>query len=121
VESDLKMSRIYADSLALRDHQVATATNAQDAILAADAVRPDVVVLELQLTAHSGIEFLYEFRSYVDWIDVPVIIVSSVPPAEFNASRKLLHDRLGVVAYHYKPQTSLQVLAHAVENAVAVV
>lgn len=119
IEPDLKLARIYANALKLRQHQVAVAHTAQDAIVEADEAKPAVVILELQLTAHSGIEFLYEFRSYSDWAKVPVIILSNVPPAEFEASRKLLHDRLGVVAYHYKPQTSLQTLLHAIDNTVA--
>jgi DNA-binding response OmpR family regulator len=119
VEPDHKLAQIYAGALLSRRHRVAVAATAQDAVMEADGNKPDVVLLELQLTAHSGIEFLYEFRSYVDWTNVPVIIMSNVPPSEFDASRKLLRDRLGVVAYYYKPQTSLQVLLHAVENAVA--
>ena len=121
VEPDRKLGQIYANVLRSRKHRVALTMTAQDAVLAADANKPDVVLLELQLTAHSGIEFLYELRSYTDWTAIPVIILSSVPPAEFEASRKLLANRLGVVAYHYKPQTSLQTILHAVENAVAVV
>jgi DNA-binding response OmpR family regulator len=120
IEPDLKLARIYANALKLRHHEVAVAHNAQDAIVEADESKPSVVILEVQLAAHSGLEFLYEFRSYSDWTNIPVIIMSSVPPAEFESSRKLLHDRLGVVAYHYKPQTSLQTMLHAVDNAVAV-
>jgi DNA-binding response OmpR family regulator len=120
VEPDRKLGQIYANVLRSRKHKVSMALTAQDAILAADANKPDVVLLELQLTAHSGIEFLYEFRSYTDWINIPVIILSNVPPAEFKGSHKLLGSRLGVVAYHYKSQTSLQTILHAVENAIAV-
>jgi len=118
VEPDHKLARVYANALKLRNHQVALAHTAQDAIVEADEVKPTVVILELQLTAHSGIEFLYEFRSYSDWVKIPVIILSNVPPAEFDASQKLLNERLGVVVYLYKPQTSLQTLLHAVDNAV---
>lgn len=120
VEPDRKLGQIYANVLHSRQHTAALALTGQEAVLAADASKPDVVLLELQLTAHSGIEFLYEFRSYTDWLEVPVIILSNVPPAEFKGSRKLLGSRLGVVAYLYKPQTSLQTMLHAVENAVAV-
>lgn len=120
VEPDRKLAQIYANVLRSRKHRVALALTAQQAVLEADADKPDVVLLELQLTSHSGIEFLYEFRSYADWIQVPVIILSNVPPVEFKDSHRLLGDRLGVVAYHYKPQTSLQTILHAVENAIAV-
>lgn len=119
VEPDSKLGRIYMSVLRSRQHTVVLATTAQGAIREADIAKPDVVLLELQLVAHSGIEFLYEFRSYTDWTTVPVIILSNVPPSAFEGSRKLLSERLGVIAYHYKPQASLQTILHAVENATA--
>jgi len=96
-------------------HGVSHVTTAQRGILAADAVTPDVVVVELQLVGHSGIEFLYEFRSYVDWRHVPVIILSHVSPQEFRVNETLL-KRLGVAAYHYKPRTSLKTLLASVAD-----
>ena len=118
LEPNVQMGRIYAAGLQAGGHQVAVATTAQDAICEADEQRPDVVILEIQLTKHSGIEFLYEFRSYADWQQVPALVVSQVPPGEFKASRDLLSRRLGVKAYHYKPQTSLRTLLQAVDMVV---
>jgi DNA-binding response OmpR family regulator len=114
IEPDARLGNTYASGLRMQQHAVVLCNTAQDAICEADQQRPDVVVLELQLTRHSGIEFLYEFRSYPDWQDIPVIILSHVPPNEFAQSRDLLHRRLGVRAYHYKPQTNLRTLLQAV-------
>ncbi len=119
LEPDVKLANIYMASLQDAGHDVSHCTTAQAAILAADESMPDVVVLELQLVAHSGIEFLYEFRSYADWQLIPVIIISHVPPGEFAASAMLLHRRLGVRSYHYKPQTTLRTLLAAVGRELA--
>ncbi len=119
LEPDPKLAGLYASALRLRQHEVVVVATAQDAIRAADTTKPDVVVMELQLTAHSGIEFLYEFRSYTDWRAVPVIVVSHVPPTEFATSSQLL-KRLGVSAYHYKPRTDLRTLTHAIDTIVTV-
>jgi CheY-like chemotaxis protein len=81
--------------------------SAQAAVSSADRLKPDLVFCELQLTAHSGIEFLYEFRSYSDWSVIPVVIYSSVPPVEFNASRNGLTYDLKISGYLYKPDTTL--------------
>lgn len=115
LEPDIRAGNIYAEALRSRKHMVTTCTTAQQAICEADSLRPDIVVLELQLIRHSGIEFLYEFRSYPDWQSVPAIIVSQVPPTEFAQSGHLLRWRLGVRAYHYKPQTSLRTLLNAID------
>lgn len=118
IEPDKVLADAYRQALHLDGHKVVMCSGAQAAIFAADELQPDAVVLELQLTGHSGIEFLYEFRSYDDWATVPVIALTNVPAGEFSESWDLLKDQLGVVAYHYKPMTSLKTLQRAVRKLV---
>ena len=121
VEPDQVLARTYAAALKVAGHHVRTSLTAQGALQAADANAPDLVLLELQLVAHSGVEFLHEFRSYADWQRIPVIINSSVPPQEFRQSVDMLKNRLGVQAYLYKPATTLSTLLDAVEATFAAV
>jgi two-component system, cell cycle response regulator len=116
IEPDRLLGNIYAKALTAAKHRVTTSPGAQAAITAADRDRPDLVILELQLVEHSGIEFLYEFRSYPEWQAIPVLIHSQVPPAEFSGSDQLLKAELGVAAYLYKPRTSIHDLLAAVRD-----
>lgn len=120
VEPDRLLGGIYARALQAAGRRITVCSGAQAAVMAADQRPPDLVILELQLVEHSGIEFLYEFRSYPEWQNIPVLIHSHVPPAEFNDSRELLSGQLGVSDYLYKPRTSLQRLAAAVKEQLAV-
>jgi CheY-like chemotaxis protein len=110
IEPDRILAETYKTALEGAGHRVLPVSGAQAAIIACDQQMPDVVVLELQLIEHSGIEFLYEFRSYPEWQGIPVIIQSQVPPQEFTASQHLLREQLGVTAFLYKPQTTLRAL-----------
>ena len=114
IEPDRLLADTYRQSLESASHDVLMCASAQSAIFAADAFSPDLVVLELQLSEHSGIEFLYEFRSYAEWQRVPVIILSQIAPVEFNVSQQLLTAELGVKQYHYKPHTTLRDLLTSV-------
>jgi DNA-binding response OmpR family regulator len=116
IEPDRRLAETYQKALEAASHAVTAVSGAQTAITAADTVKPDLVILELQLVGHSGIEFLYEFRSYLDWQAVPVIIQSQVPPGEFADSRQLLNQELGVKAYLYKPHTTLRQLLAQVDE-----
>ena len=107
LEPDRILARTYSAAFADHGHITDVCSTAQSAIASADTVRPDIVILELQLVLHSGIEFLYEFRSYVDWISVPIVILTCVPAIEFISSWKTLREILGVERYLYKPQTDL--------------
>ncbi|HUC88072.1 MAG TPA: response regulator [Candidatus Binatia bacterium] len=115
LEPDMVLSNTYAEALRRAGHKVGTASNAQTAIDVADEYSPDLVVMELQLSVHNGVEFLYEFRSYNEWQTTPVIVQSFVPPSEFKLTSGLW-QQLGIVSYLYKPRTSLQQLLTTIED-----
>lgn len=112
VESDALLAQTYRRAFEERGYTVATAPDAQTAVQLADEQTPGAVVLELELPAHNGIEFLYEFRSYSEWLKVPVLVHSFVPPSAFEQT-SLLGKELGIVTYLYKPTTSLAKLVRS--------
>ena len=114
IEPNRVLARTYHRALESAGHQVRICSTAQSAIIAADEINPEVVVLELQLVAHSGAEFMYEFRSYPDWQSVPVIVHTQVPPQQFSDSFAATQRQLGIVEYLYKPATDLNTLLAAV-------
>ncbi|HSX43865.1 MAG TPA: response regulator [Candidatus Saccharimonadales bacterium] len=106
VEPDKVLANTYARALKLEGHDVTSVSNAQLAIHAVDQNSPELIVLELQLSKHSGIEFLYELRSYAEWQSIPVILHTLVPATSLQNGQNILHT-LGANIYLYKPQTSL--------------
>ena len=115
IEPDIRLGNIYSQYLESQAHEIVWCTAAQTALSSVDEHHPDIIILELQLTAHNGIEFLYEFRSYKDWQAIPVIVHSHVPPL-LKAISPMLWNQLGIVSYYYKPATKLRDLARAVET-----
>ncbi len=94
------------------NHRVSISSTAQHAIHQAES-SPDVVVLELALSGHNGLEFIYEFRSYLDWQNIPIIIYSHIPPEVFALSNSQ-KKRLNIVAHLYKPTTSFYKLEEVI-------
>jgi DNA-binding response OmpR family regulator len=115
IEPDKILAETYRQALEQAGHSVSISHTAQSAVHFADESIPDVVVLELQLAGHSGVEFLYEFRSYPEWQHVPLILHTLVPPQALRISEQLL-DQLHISAYFYKPSTSLRKLVRAVNE-----
>lgn len=107
----------YVRYLEREAYEVSWCENAQTGVAAADVLHPDLIIVELLLAGHSGIEFLYEFRSYVDWLAVPVVILSGISQRSAGVSDATLAD-LGVCVYLYKPDTSLDQLGRQVRRAV---
>lgn len=115
IEPDLPLATTYAAALRTGGCQVDHRAGAQAAVAAADAARPDVVVMELLLAGHNGLEFLYEFRSYADWQDIPIVLLTNVSPGELAVSRTAL-AQLGISVHLYKPHASLGQLLRAVRG-----
>lgn len=118
LEPDVILARQYETALLGAGHTVAVCHDAQGAILGADAVPPDLVILEVLLAAHSGVEFLYEFRSYGEWQHIPALILSRAQADELAADQDLQRS-LGVHAVLYKPDVTLEKLVQVVGRTVA--
>ncbi|MBA2279005.1 response regulator transcription factor [Candidatus Saccharibacteria bacterium] len=110
LEPNQLLGEQYSNYLRNLDYVVDWVKNAQEAVFQADKKKPDLVLMELLLAAHSGLEFLYEFRSYNEWQSVPIIILSRIPRAEFPVSDKILAE-FGITKFLYKPETTLNDLS----------
>ena len=115
LEPNRMLAQQYMRFLEKEAYEVVWCENAQDGIAVADEQHPDLVLVELLLAGHSGIEFLYEYRSYADWLNVPVLILSGVSQVRSGVKGSIL-DELGVDAYLYKPETSLEQLGKQVRR-----
>jgi DNA-binding response OmpR family regulator len=114
IEPDKVLASTYCQALERANHTVSVAHEAQVAVDVADSHSPELVILELQLIGHNGIEFLHEFRSYPEWQGVPIIVHTWVLLGAQTVEG--MQRKLGVASYHYKPQTSLRRLLASVNE-----
>lgn len=118
LEPNTQLGDIFARALRHAGHSISWQQTAQSALNSADNHTPDVLIVELQLALHNGIEFLYEFRSYQEWQHIPVVILSNVLPHQTNQG-SVLWNQLGIATYHYKPYTRLRDLTKTLEQLLA--
>jgi DNA-binding response OmpR family regulator len=119
LEPDKLLGEIYTAALTAAGHSIRPVVSAQAAVHMADTDMPDLVISELQLPRHNGVEFLYEFRSYAEWLHIPVIVQTFVPQHELQRAA-ILSRELGVVRTLYKPETTLQQLVAVVRKVATV-
>lgn len=115
IEPDKLLAKTYGQALETAGIKSEWQPNAQDAIAALDHSRPALIILELQLTSHNGVEFLHELRSHGDWQDIPVLLHTLVPITDLQLS-SAAKQQLGVVGYLYKPHTKLHTLTEEVQQ-----
>ncbi len=116
VEPDQILAKVYTAACLKnnKNAEIVSVSSIEDAIVAADNQQPDLIICELLLARHNGVEFLYELRSYTDLKSIPVIILSWVPEQEFYST--IDAGLLGVHAYLYKPTTTLSHLISVVQK-----
>lgn len=114
LETDRQLGRAAKDYFA--GHDLYYFADPQTAVTAADINRPDVIVIDLFLAGRSGIEFLYELRSYPDWQSLPVLIIGHFSVDELAYYIDSFRE-LGVHKYLPKHATSLRDLMAEVELA----
>lgn len=75
-------------------HQIATFSNAIDAIGHLNDEVPDIILLDILLSGPDGFTFLNELISYHDTINIPVIVVTSLEFAVQNLEHYNIVDIL---------------------------
>ncbi len=116
IEPDKLFGQTTKQSLEKFGHTIVWRRSAQTALDALDGkVSPEVIVVELQLGLHNGIEFIYEIRSYPEWQNLPVVIYS-INQHILDDQYKAAFKQLGVKNILYKPDSNIHQLRRVVEN-----
>lgn len=110
VEPNSLLASQYKEVLISSGHEVVWCSDGQVAILSLDKSSADLILMELILPSHSGVEFLYELRSYPEWKIIPVVILSRVSVEQSSLDDRTMKT-LGVLKYLYKPKTKLSDLS----------
>lgn len=115
LEPDRLLARTYTQALVGAGHGVFWQTDAQKSLDIIDEQQIDIIILELQLSPHNGVELLYELRSYPDWDHIPVLLHTMIPRSHPGLGHTFW-NQLHIADYLYKPQTSLAQLIRSVSK-----
>jgi two-component SAPR family response regulator len=72
-----------------------------------DTHKVDLVICELDLYGHNGVEFLQELRSHADLLDIVIILLTSVPSEKIPSST-VMRVAWGIQEHFYKPTFSYE-------------
>lgn len=116
IEDDPDLAEMYGLQLRGVGYELRTVDSAQKALDALDRQAAELIILDMLLPGTNGLAILHELRSYSDWREIPVIILSNVAAAEVGVKRTIL-KQLGVSAYLEKSKIKSQDLQVAVKVA----
>lgn len=103
VEDDAWLKELYSDAIKKdASTELVLVSTAEEALNAIDSQKIDLIVLDMFLPEHNGIELLHEIASYEDSSRIPVIILSAVHERDFALKKERWHH-YGIKKYLYKP------------------
>lgn len=109
VEPSKDLAQVVRRSFDAQGIDTDVAHTAQAGISRADKNKPDIVILEVLISEHNGLEFIHEFKSYQDWFNVPIIIYSNLSAEELGRAVGWKED-MNIVRHFYKPTVTLEKL-----------
>jgi CheY-like chemotaxis protein len=113
IEDHADSSALIALILRKRSHTVHTAANGEDALrLLLDGLSPDVVLLDLQMPVMDGLTFLDNFRAFVQFQQVPAIVISASTTGDAMDELRAY----GVSAVLTKAKVNLIALADSIDR-----
>ena len=116
IEDDVWLQELYGSVLQkVVGIKVFYATSASSALGVLDKQKIDLVILDMFLGDHNGVEFLHEIASYQDTRKVPVVVLSAVHKHDFGVQADRWRH-YNVVEYLYKPITKPQQLVVSVSK-----
>lgn len=115
VEPFQDLAEVLSTACRKKGFSTCKAQTAQEAVHMADRYSPKIIILELIIPSHNGLEFIHEYRSYPEWLDTPIIIYSHIAPSELGMDEKMLKE-MGITAHFYKPTATLSELIKTVET-----
>lgn len=93
IEPDKHLAKNTAAFLLRAGHEVECHSDLQRAVAAADKRMPDVIITEMLLASRSGVELIYEIRSYPDWQSLPIIAYSMMQPSHISQLSAALENQ----------------------------
>jgi len=119
VETDHLLADFYQKLLSSSNdqHLVRWARSAQEAINLIDRYKVDLIISEIVLDRHNGVELLHELRSYEDWAGIPIIFISSLDSSRIPIPIASWHEH-GIKDFISKSRLAdLRILIKAVKTA----
>ena len=108
VEPDRILQKTYSKALESADNKVVCSSGAQEALNALNVEIPDMIIMELELPKNSGIELLYELRSYGDLDKIKIVILSTISEKEMLKNFGDFKSQFKLYKHLYKPTTTIK-------------
>ena len=89
VEDEPLFHEFYKKMLKDTNYELVHAYDGSEALSRLHEVKPDIIILDMLMDMMTGDTFFLHLKGMPDFVDIPVIIISSLPKRKFKNLRKI--------------------------------
>ena len=108
VDDSITMRRVASKLLQRNDYQVVTAKDGMDALTQLEDIKPDLMLLDIEMPRMDGFELASHMRNEDSLSDIPIIMITS----RTGEKHRQRADEIGVDNYMGKPYQEEELLAN---------
>ena len=112
VDDSLTTRTLQKNILQSYGYRVQIATNAPDALIKMHKEKFDLVITDNEMPQMSGLEFVKEIRKEDAWVNIPIIVLTSMPESKWGK----LFKEAGAQLYIQKDQFEQESFVRSVDN-----
>jgi DNA-binding response OmpR family regulator len=112
VEDDPDQVLMYKTKFELEGFKIITATEPEEALRKAREEKPDLILLDVLLYEHDGLEVLEKLKSDLQTKQIPVLILSNLKKRELEEKAQKLGALAWLVKIHYLPKDIVAIVRH---------
>lgn len=110
VEDDAPIREMYDMKLRAQGYDISTAKDGLEGLEVIEAMKPDLVLLDIKMPRLSGNEVLKQLRATEWGAGIKVIVLTNISRDEASADFRFLGVSRYIVKLHYTPAQVLEII-----------
>jgi len=116
IEDNQPIRDMYSLKLKKSGYEVYTATNGQEGLELLEKIRPELVLLDINMPIMNGDEMLEKLRA-TDWgALLKVIVLTNLSKDEAPSILRFLNVERYIVKAHYTPAQVMKIIEQVIDN-----
>lgn len=116
IDDDQVFAKTLQDFLSKDKYETVHASNGEDGLALIDAIRPDLIILDLLMPKMGGMEFLEELRKKNLETEIPILISSQLSKIEDISKAIVAGIDVGVKGYIIKASENLDMIVSEINK-----
>lgn len=110
VEDNASIRQMYRYMLELFGYEVHIAENGEEGLTVINSVKPDLILLDLNMPVMNGDEMLARLRAQETLSDTRVFVLTNISKAEVPSNLRVLNIDRYIIKAHHTPRQVAQIV-----------